>query len=77
MGLRSALDNLAPQFEKGGKYEWLYPAYEAIDTALYTPGKTTAGGSHVRDNLNLKRIMITVSMVQTIVALMQNLEFPV
>ena len=60
MGLRSVLDDLAPQFEKGGKYEWLYPAYEAIDTALYTPGKTTAGGSHVRDNLNLKRIMITV-----------------
>ena len=54
MGLRSVLDDLAPQFEKGGKYEWLYPAYEAIDTALYTPGKTTAGGSHVRDNLNLK-----------------------
>ena len=63
MGLRSVLDDLAPQFEKGGKYEWLYPAYEAIDTALYTPGKTTAGGSHVRDNLNLKRIMITVWFV--------------
>jgi len=60
MGLRSILDDLAPQFEKGGKRQALYPLYEAIDTALYTPGETTAGGSHIRDNLNLKRIMITV-----------------
>ena len=60
MGLRSVLDDLAPQFEKGGKLQSLYPLYEAIDTALYTPGKTTAGGSHVRDHLNLKRVMITV-----------------
>lgn len=59
MGLRSVLDDLAPQFEKGGKLQSLYPLYEAIDTALYTPGKTTAGGSHVRDHLNLKRVMIT------------------
>ena len=36
MGLRSVLDDLAPQFEKGGKLQSLYPLYEAIDTALYT-----------------------------------------
>ena len=60
MGLRSVLDDLAPHFEKDGKLQSLYPLYEAIDTALYTPGQITAGGSHIRDNLNLKRIMITV-----------------
>ena len=60
MGLRSFLDDIAPSFEKGGKFEALYPAYEAIDTALYTPSSTTAGASHVRDGLNLKRVMITV-----------------
>lgn len=60
MSLRSFLDDIAPSFEKGGKFEALYPAYEAIDTALYTPSSTTAGASHVRDGLNLKRVMITV-----------------
>jgi Na+-transporting NADH:ubiquinone oxidoreductase subunit B len=60
MGLRSFLDDVAPAFEKGGKFEAFYPAYEAIDTALYTPATTTTGASHVRDGLNLKRIMITV-----------------
>jgi len=60
MGLRSFLDDIAPSFEKGGKFEAFYPAYEAIDTALYTPATTTSGASHVRDGLNLKRVMITV-----------------
>ncbi|MEQ8485252.1 MAG: NADH:ubiquinone reductase (Na(+)-transporting) subunit B [Pseudomonadales bacterium] len=60
MSLRSFMDRLAPQFEKGGRFAALYPVYEAIDTALYTPGHVTAGASHVRDGLDLKRIMITV-----------------
>ncbi len=60
MSLRSFLDDIAPNFEKGGKFQWLYPAYEAIDTALYTPPTVTGGPSHVRDALNLKRIMMTV-----------------
>jgi len=60
MGLRSFMDDLAPHFEKDGRFSWLFPAYEAIDTALYTPGRVTGGPSHVRDGLDLKRIMITV-----------------
>jgi len=60
MSLRSFMDGIAPQFEKGGRLEGLYPVYEAIDTALYTPGHVTGGASHVRDGLDLKRIMMTV-----------------
>lgn len=60
MGLRKILDDLAPQFEKGGKYEKMYPLYEAVDTIFYSPSKVTLAGSHVRDGIDLKRIMITV-----------------
>ena len=60
MSIRSMMDNIAPHFEKGGKFESLYPAFEAIDTALYTPGQVTHRASHVRDGLDLKRIMMTV-----------------
>ena len=62
MSIRSMMDKVAPHFEKGGKFEALYPAFEAIDTALYTPGQTTHRPSHVRDGLDLKRIMIKVWM---------------
>lgn len=58
--IRQQLDKLAPHFEKGGKYEALYPLYEAPDTILYTPGTVTKGPSHVRDRLDQKRMMITV-----------------
>ena len=60
MGLRKILDDLAPHFEKGGKYENMYPLYEAVDTIFYSPSKVTVAGSHVRDGIDLKRIMITV-----------------
>ncbi len=58
--LRKMLDSQAKLFQKGGKLEKLYPLYEAQDTFLYTPGEVTHGPSHVRDGIDLKRMMMTV-----------------
>lgn len=58
--LRKLLDKQAHHFEKGGKLEKLYPVWEMQDTILYTPGSVTKGGTHVRDALDLKRMMIVV-----------------
>ena len=60
MSLKDFLERIEPQFEKGGKYEKWYALYEAAATILYTPGKVNTGRTHVRDNLDLKRMMITV-----------------
>lgn len=60
--LRDLLDQQHKHFVKGGKLEKLYPLYEAIDTFAYTPGQTAQGSVHVRDALDLKRLMITVAM---------------
>jgi Na+-transporting NADH:ubiquinone oxidoreductase subunit B len=60
MGLRSFLDKLEPHFEKGGKYEKFYALFEAIDTGLFRPSSVTKTTAHVRDGIDLKRIMITV-----------------
>ncbi|GGC02834.1 Na(+)-translocating NADH-quinone reductase subunit B [Marinobacterium zhoushanense] len=62
MSLRTFLDNLEPHFHKGGKYENWYALYEAVDTIFYTPGKVTKSAAHVRDAVDLKRIMILVWM---------------
>lgn len=58
--LRDQLDKVGKHFEKGAKYEKLYAVYEMQDTILYTPGEVTKGPSHVRDGIDLKRMMITV-----------------
>jgi len=58
--LRRLLDRMHPLFDHGGKLEKLHPLYEAVDTFFYTPGEVTTGASHVRDALDLKRMMIIV-----------------
>ena len=58
--LRKMLDRVHPLFDKGGRLEKLYPLYEAGDTFLYTPGSVTKGLTHIRDALDLKRMMIMV-----------------
>ena len=60
MGLKKFLHDVEPHFEAGGKYEKWYALYEAFATIMYTPGLVTKTGSHVRDNIDLKRIMIMV-----------------
>ena len=47
-------------FLKGGKLEKFYPLYEAGETFLFTPGKVTKSGAHVRDFMDLKRVMFVV-----------------
>ena len=58
--LRDRLDRIAPNFERGGRLHRWHPLWEAMDTFLYSPGSVTRTGSHVRDAVDLKRIMMTV-----------------
>lgn len=58
--LRALLDRIGKPFHPGGKLERLYPLYEAADTFFYTPGSVTKTGAHVRDAMDLKRMMILV-----------------
>lgn len=60
MKLKKWIEGVSPQFEAGGKYEKWYPLYEAAATIFYTPGHVNKGLTHVRDSIDLKRIMIMV-----------------
>ena len=62
MSIRNILDKMEPHFHKGGKYENWYALYEAVDTIFYTPGSVTKASAHVRDGIDLKRMMIMVWM---------------
>ena len=55
--LREQLDNAEPHFLKGGKLERFYVLFEMVDTLFYSPPNTTVGAPHVRDALDLKRVM--------------------
>jgi Na+-transporting NADH:ubiquinone oxidoreductase subunit B len=60
MGLKKFIEDIEPHFEKGGKLETWYALYEAVATGLFTPGQVNKGRTHVRDSIDLKRVMITV-----------------
>ncbi len=47
-------------FERGGKLGFLHSSVDAFDTFLRVPGTVTSKGAHVRDAVDLKRIMIIV-----------------
>ena len=72
--LRRLLDSIHPHVAEGGKLRVAYPLYEALDTFLFSPGDVTKGPSHVRDAMDLKRMMGTVvlALVPCILMAMWN-----
>lgn len=60
MSLKHFFESIEHHFEPGGKLEKWYALFEAAYTIFYTPGLVTKKNTHVRDNVDLKRIMILV-----------------
>ena len=58
--LNNIMEKYRPHFRKGGKFEKYGPAFSGIDTFLFVPNHTTKGGAHIRDGIDLKRVMIIV-----------------
>jgi Na+-transporting NADH:ubiquinone oxidoreductase subunit B len=67
--LRDMLNNVEPLFVKGGRFERFHAIYEMIDTLFYSPPDVTRGSPHVRDAIDLKRVMILVVFAATPCAL--------
>lgn len=78
MGLiRNTFDKYKPLFDKGGKLEKFAPGFNAFDTLLFVPNHTTKHGAHIRDGVDLKRVMITVvlALVPALIFGMWNVGF--
>ncbi len=75
--LRRGLDKLEPLFTRGGRFEQFGAIYEMVDTLFYSPPDVTRGSPHVRDAIDLKRVMIMVVFAATPCALigMWNVGF--
>lgn len=60
----------AKLFEKNAPLERFHPLFEAGDTFLFSTDARAAGPTHVRDGLDLKRMMITVVVALAPIMLM-------
>jgi Na+-transporting NADH:ubiquinone oxidoreductase subunit B len=65
-------DSTRKYFEKGGKFEKLWPFYESIETVFFAPARVSLVAPNVRDNLDVKRYMMLV-----IIALLPHYAFGV
>jgi len=63
--LRRYLDRIEPLFARGGRFAKYNALYEMVDTLLYTPSDVTRSAPHVRDAMDLKRLMIFVVIAVT------------
>jgi Na+-transporting NADH:ubiquinone oxidoreductase subunit B len=58
--LKDRLHEQEKHFEKGGKFERLYPLFEAGYSILFSTKKVVSGMVHLRDSLDTKRYMSIV-----------------
>ena len=63
--LRKLLDRAEAPFRAGKPLARLRPVYAMVDTLLFTPAATSQGAVHVRDAMDLKRVMVTVVLSLT------------
>jgi Na+-transporting NADH:ubiquinone oxidoreductase subunit B len=63
--LRRRLDALAPEFARGGRFSRYQAAYQMIDKTFFTPADVSRVAPHVRDGIDLKRVMSYVVLAVT------------
>lgn len=68
--LRKFLDNIKPNFEKGGKLAMFGSVFDGFETFLFVPNETSKSGVHIHDTADSKRTMIVV-----VIALLPALLF--
>ena len=54
------MDKMRPTFSKGGKLGWLHSTYDAFESFAAVPSTTTSGRVHIKDAVDIKRVMIIV-----------------
>jgi len=72
--LRRLLDKVGPHFEKGGRLESYQALYEMLDTLFYSPPDVSRHAPHVRDAIDLKRVMglVVIGVLPCAVVAMWN-----
>tara|TARA_Y100001970_G_C14206397_1_gene844267 strand:+ start:654 stop:1874 length:1221 start_codon:yes stop_codon:yes gene_type:complete len=58
--LRNILKKSGNLVKEGKPLSWAYPIWEATDTILFSTNKQTSSGPHIRDNMDIKRVMFFV-----------------
>ncbi len=75
--MRKIIDKIEPLFIGNGKLSNYYPIYEAVDTFLFTLSDKTRNGPHIRDPIDIKRVMffVIISMMPALLFGIYNVGY--
>ena len=75
--IKKKIDEIKPQFEKGGKFEKLHSVFDGFYTFLFTPNDTSKCGVHIHDGNDSKRtmIMVVISLLPCLLFGMYNIGY--
>jgi Na(+)-translocating NADH:ubiquinone oxidoreductase B subunit len=68
--LLKIIDAARPTFEEGGKLQFFNPVFEALEHVFFAPSTRTMGAPHIRDPLDVKRVMsmVIISVIPCVLA---------
>jgi Na(+)-translocating NADH:ubiquinone oxidoreductase B subunit len=68
--LLKIIDAARPTFEEGGKLQIFNPVFEALEHVFFAPPTRTIGAPHIRDPLDIKRVMsmVIISVIPCVLA---------
>ena len=58
--LRNLINNIKPNFISDGKYSKWVPLFDAIENFFYSSSGKTTNPTHVKDAVDIQKIMVTV-----------------
>ena len=77
MSLKKYIDNIRPNFEKGGKLHAFQSIFDGLETFLYVPNTTATSGSNIHDAIDSKRIMsmVVIALLPAMLFGMYNIGY--
>jgi Na+-transporting NADH:ubiquinone oxidoreductase subunit B len=75
--LRNFFEKTKPHVQKGARYHWLHSTHDAFFTLAFTPKSTSKSGSHIHDNIDLKRTMsfVIIALIPALLMGMYNVGY--
>ena len=77
--LKNILNSIEPHFLDDGKLSKFYPIFEATDSFLFTPSDKTHSGPHIRDSIDIKRVMffVLIAMIPSLIFGIYNVGYQI
>ena len=77
MNLRNYLNKIKPNFEKGGRFQYLGSVFEGFESFLFVPNTTSKCGAHIHDAIDSKRVIsfVIIALLPALIFGMYNIGY--